>query len=197
MLNTKRIAAGFGLVAASSSSALAAGGHGDFSFTIEGFYIIDFVILVGLLFFLLKGPARKFIEGRHDRIKAELEAATRLREEAEARLRDLDAMVRGLESEIAVVREQFRQDGEREAARIQHETTSAVARLDGALAKQREQETAKLREALEHELVAAVLKSTEAKLKQKLDAKTQAAVANDFIEALEKVPSLDKIGHAA
>lgn len=196
MWSFNRIAAAIGLVLATSGTAAAAGG-GDFSFTIEGFYIIDFVILVALLVFLLKGPAKKFIENRHDRIKAELEAATRLREEAEARLRDLDALVAGLEAEIAVVREQFRQDGEREAARIQHETHGAVARVDAGLAKQREQETAKLREALENELVAAVLKSAETKLKLKLDAKTQAKVATDFIEALEKVPSLGNIGRAA
>ncbi len=193
----RTISLSLAIVGATAPAALAAGGHGDFSFAVEGWYIIDFVILVALLFFLLKGPAKRYLEGRHDRIKAELEAATRLREEAESRLRDIDAMMKGLEAEIAVVREQFRQDGEREAARIQQETRGACERLDAALARQREQEVAKLREQLETELVSSVLSAAEAKLKKKLDAKTHARVASDFIDALEKVPSLDGVGRAA
>ena len=98
------------IVAAASTSALAGGnGHG-FSFTVEGFYIIDFVIFVFLLWWLLKGPAKRFLEGRHDRIKAELETATRLKEEAEAKLAEVERMLGGLEREIATVREQFQAD---------------------------------------------------------------------------------------
>ncbi len=172
-----------------SPPALAAG-DGDFSFKIEGFYIIDFVILVALLGYLLKGPARKWLADRHDRIKAELEAATNLRIEAERRLAEVDALLSGLEAEVAQVREQFRQDGEREAARIAHEATVASERHEAGLGRQLEQEQAKVREQLERELVASVLKSTEEKLKTRLDGKAQTAVTTAFVSDLEKMPAL-------
>src|SRR5690606_37185148 len=55
-------------VIASASPALAAGGHG-FSFTVEGFYIIDFVILAVLLWAVTKGPIKKFFLKRHEDVK--------------------------------------------------------------------------------------------------------------------------------
>jgi len=167
-----------------------AAGSGDFSFTIEGFYIIDFVILVALLGYLLKGPARKWLADRHDRVKAELEAATNLRLEAERRLAEVDALLGGLEAEVAQIREQFRQDGEREAARIVHEASVAAERHEAGLGRQLEQEQAKVREQLERELVAAVLKSTEEKLQARLDSKAQTDITAGFVSDLEKMPAL-------
>jgi|GEM_PF-545790 len=193
MTRLKHLFSALGLVVVSGGLARAAGGHGGFTFALEGWYIVDFVILVALLWFLLKGPAKRFLEGRHDRIKAELEAATRLRQEAEARLAEVETLVKGIEAEIAVVREQFRQDGVREATRIMKETEATVERTEAGLKKQREQELAKLRETLSAELVASVLGAAESKLKKKLDAKTQARVTGDFIDALEKLPSLNEI----
>ncbi len=172
-----------------ASPALAAG-DGSFSLTIEGFYILDFVILVALLGYLLAKPARKWLAERHERVKAELEAAARLRAEAERRLAEVDALLSGLQAEIAAVREQFRQDGEREAARIAHEATLAAERHDAGLGRQLTQEQAKVREQLERELVSAVLKSTEDKLKARLDGKAQATVTASFVADLEKMPAL-------
>jgi F-type H+-transporting ATPase subunit b len=172
-----------------ASPALAAG-DGSFSFTIEGYYILDFVLLVALLGYLLAKPARKWLAERHERVKAELEAAARLRAEAERRLAEVDALLSGLKAEIEEVREQFRQDGEREAARIAHDATLAAERHDAGLSRQLEQEQAKVREHLERELVAAVLKSTEEKLKARLDGKAQATVTASFVADLEKMPAL-------
>jgi F-type H+-transporting ATPase subunit b len=172
-------------------SAFAAGGHG-FSFAIEGFYIIDFVIFVGLIWFFVKGPARKFLAERHERIKAELEAATRLRMLAEARLADLERMVSGVESEIAAIRSQFKADGEREQARILAEAEANADKLRQNAKKQLEQEMSKLREELEQELVRNVLDATEAKVKARLDAGSQKQLAATYVDQLEKLDKLDR-----
>jgi F0F1-type ATP synthase membrane subunit b/b' len=191
MMRALRHALPAALLSLASAPALAAGGHGDFTFTVEGFYILDFVILVALLWYLLAGPARRWLAERHDRVKAELEAATNLRLEAERRLAEVDALLSGLTAEVAAIREQFRQDGEREAARIAHEATVAAERHEAGLARQLGQEQAKVRETLERELVSAVLKSTEEKLKARLDGKAQANVTAAFLGNLENMPALD------
>jgi F-type H+-transporting ATPase subunit b len=174
-----------------ASPALAADTN-KFTFPIEGFYIIDFVIYVGLLWFFLAGPARKFLVNRHERIKAELETATRLREEAEKRLATLEAMVSGVESEIAAIREQFKADGEREQARILAEAEANAEKVRQNAKKQLEQEMAKLRETLEHELIRNVLEATEAKVKARLDAGTQKQLTANFVDSLEKIERLDR-----
>lgn len=178
-------------VSASPAALAAAGGHG-FSFTVEGFYIIDFVILVVLLWAVLKGPIKKYLMQRHDKVLFEMEAATRLRKEAEARLAELDRMMSGLEAEIGKVRDQFRADGEREKARILAEAEVGADKIRQNAKKTLEQEMAVLREQLEDELVKSVLESTEAKVRQRLDQATQKRLATSYVDSLEKLQSLGK-----
>lgn len=179
----------FLMVVGSASPALAAGG--GFSLSVEGFYIIDFVIYAGLLWFFVKGPARKFLADRYEKIKSELEAATKLREQAEARLAELNALLAQAEGEVAAIRQQFEADGQREKERIEAEAEVQLQKIQASAMKTLEQEMAKLREALEGELVAEVLERTEAKVRTKLDAAAQKKLATNYIEDLEKLERLE------
>jgi len=174
-----------------ASPALAAEAHG-FSFTIEGFYIIDFVIFAVLLWAVTKGPIKSFFLKRHEAVANEMQAATRLREEAEAKLRELDKVLSGLEGEIAHVREQFRADGEREKARILAQAEGDCDKIRENAKKALEQEMAKLREQLEAELVKSVMEGAEAKVRQRLDQATQKKLASGYVDALEKLERLDR-----
>ena len=189
----KRAAAGFAVLAlASASPALAASEAHGFSFRVEGFYILDFVIMVGLLWWLLKGPIKKFFLKRHESVAYEMETATRLRQEAEKKLAELDQMMAGLEKEIAQVRESFRADGEREKARILAEAEVNAEKIRQNAKKTLEQEMAKLREQLELEMVKAVMEGAEAKVRQKLDQATQKRLASGYVDALEKLERLEQ-----
>jgi len=174
-----------------ASPALAAEGHG-FSFTVEGFYIIDFVILIVLLWAVTKGPIKTFFLKRHNAIADEMAAATCLREAAEAKLAELDKVLSGLEGEIAQVREQFRADGEREKARIIAQAATDSDKIRDNAKKSLEQEMAKLREQLESELVKSVMEGAEAKVRQRLDQATQKKLASGYVDALEKLERLDR-----
>lgn len=189
---SKRAAGAVGLTVGTmmASPALAAGG--GFSLTVEGFYIIDFIIYVWLLWFFLKGPAKSFLVNRYEKIKAELEAATRLREAAEARLSELDKLVSQVETEVGTIRKQFEADGEREKERIQREAETQVEKIQQSARKTLEQEMAKLREQLEHELVAQVLEATETKVRAKLDPAAQKRLATSYVDDLEKLERLDR-----
>jgi len=189
---SKRVAGALGLTIGTmmTSPALAAGG--GWSLTVEGFYIIDFIIYVGLLWFFLKGPAKSFLVNRYEKVKAELEAATRLREAAEARLAELDKLVSQVETEVGTIKQQFQADGEREKERILHEAEAQVDKIQQNARKTLEQEMAKLREQLEHELVAQVLEATEAKVRAKLDPAAQKRLATSYVDDLEKLERLDR-----
>ena len=181
---------GLGLVAW-PSAALAADHSGKFEFSVHGFYIIDFVVFIGLFIWLAKGPAKRFLQTRHDRIKAELEAAQRVKAEADRRLAEVETLVGTLESEIARIRESFKADGEHDRARILAEANAGAEKLAHAADKQIDQETASVRDQLARELVKAVLAATEEKVKAQLTADTQKQLAANYIDSLEQLTSID------
>ncbi|MCC6528069.1 MAG: ATP synthase F0 subunit B [Polyangiaceae bacterium] len=183
-------------LAALPTTALAAG-DGSWSFKIEGLYIIDFVIFVGLLVWLVRGPARKFIRARYERMTSEMQAASRLKAEADAKLAEVERLFAALSQDIQTIREQFKADGERERARILAETEAQAAKLRAGVEKQIEQETAALKETLSNELVTAVLTATEAKVKAKVDQATHKSLTGAYIDNLEKLDKLATLEKAA
>lgn len=178
----------------SATPALAEGG---FSFAVEGLYIIDFLILVGLIWAMTKGPLRKFFRARHDAIASEMEAATRLREQAEARLAELDQALSGLEAEIGEIRTKFQEDGEREKARIIAQAEAEAARIQANTTKSLEQEAAKLRQELEKELIDTVMADTEAKVRAQINPMSQNKLTKAYLNTLTQLESLDGTERAA
>ena len=63
-----------------------------------------FLVMVGLLYWFMRSPAKTFLSTRHEAAKREMTEATALREEAEARLAKYDSLLKGLEDEIASIR---------------------------------------------------------------------------------------------
>ncbi len=184
-----------GLVAV-PATALAAG-DGSWSFRVEGFYLIDFAIFIALLVYLVRGPARKFIRARYERVTAEMEAASRMKAEADAKLAEIEKLFAALEREVTTIRDQFKADGERERDRIVAETEAQADKMRQSVGKQFEQETAVLKEKLSHELVQAVLTATEAKVRARVDQATHKALAGAYIANLEKLDKLESLDKAA
>jgi len=185
------VLSGAGVTLASSVALAADGGHGEFGLA-EGFYILNFVVLLLVLYFWALPRAKDFLVKRHDQAAAELVEAGRLKAEADAKLADYKRLMDGLEAEVAKIRDEFRADGERERARILAEAQESAERMRLAAKRQIQQETAKLRAELEQEVVAEVLASTEAKVKAQLNASTQREMANDYIAGLEGLEQLDQ-----
>jgi F-type H+-transporting ATPase subunit b len=180
------------LVASAKVALAAEGGHGGFSFSVEGFYIIDFVIMAVILWAATKGPIKKFFLKRHQEVANEMEAATRLRKEAEVKLAELEKMFSGFEAEVTQIRSQFKSDGERERARILAQADTDAEKIRDNAKKTIEQEMAKLREQLEAELIDSVLQGAEARVRQRLDQMTQKRLASGYVDDLEKLERLEK-----
>ncbi|PIE18828.1 MAG: hypothetical protein CSA66_03680 [Proteobacteria bacterium] len=177
-------------VALTPSMAMAAGG--GFRFEVEGWYIIDFVIFVGLMWLFVRGPARKFLAARYERVKTEMEQASRLKAEAEAKLAEYDRLMAGLDAEIAEIREQFKKDGERERDRIIAEAQAASERARVLAERQLTQQTAKLKGELAAEMIAQVLADAEKQISAKMTGATQRQLFNAYIKDLDKLEDLDQ-----
>jgi len=164
--------------------ALAEGGHG-FVLNEHGFYILDFAVLVFILWYFGKGPARTYLETRHDAVKEEMAAAMALKAEAEERLQRYESLLAGLEAEIADIREQFKQDGENERQRIIEEAEALTARIQKDATNQLTLEGAKLRDALESALTERAIALADDKIKEGMSANVQRSLVDQFIGELE------------
>ena len=173
------------------SVAMAAGDNHGFIFEQHGFYIIDFVIFVGLLWYFVRGPARKFLEKRHQAVKEEMEEATRIKGEAEERLARYEKLLSGLEGEVAKMRDEFKADGRRERERIMNDALKAAQKIKKDAEVRLSQEINQVRADLESEVAKRALEIAEEKIKQRVGAEQQRELVKDYVGDIEKLQDLD------
>lgn len=107
------------------------GGHGD---EIGGpnatlWKTANFILLIGIAYYLLRGKVAPFFEERNRAIAREMNAAAEREAEAQARLKAVEEKISGLETEIAQLREHSREEMERDRERVEAETAQAIARI--------------------------------------------------------------------
>ena len=90
---------------------------------------VNFAILFGLLYWLLRKPARKYFASRSAQIREGIDEANKAREEAEERAAEMERRLGNLEQEIEKLRENARQEMAAEDARLQAETERSMARM--------------------------------------------------------------------
>ena len=82
------------------------------------FKVMNFVILVVLLYKLLAKRVKEFFLNRSSAIEKEIEEAERLNKEAEEKQEKIDSKLRNIEKEIDRIIEEFREDGLKEKEKI-------------------------------------------------------------------------------
>lgn len=170
-----------------ASPALAAG----FEFQVHGFYIIDVVILLALAGAFLKGPARAFLENRHETARQEMDEAMSVKTDSEARLQKYEGALANLATEVTELNESFTQDGEREATRITQEGEEAAEKLRRDAAETLSREGTQLKNDIERSVATEALARAETMIQSRLDAQTHKALIETFITDLE---SRDELG---
>lgn len=79
---------------------------------------VNFILLFGLLAFLLARPIRAFLAARAAQAKAEMEEAESSRREAEQKLADIGERLRRLDEEVSRLKGKGEAEGRAEAERI-------------------------------------------------------------------------------
>lgn len=168
----------------SPATALAAEGHG-FVLSEHGFYILDFLVLIGLLVWFAKKPMKAWLEERAKQIQKEIDEARRMREAAEAKLREYEQKLSALEAEQKKILDAFVEAGEREKQRIVSEAESAANKMLADAERRIEQEAKRLQEALEHEAVDLAVGMSETVIRKRLEPTVQQRMVTDYIAGLE------------
>lgn len=99
---------------------------------------VNFLLLVGLLFYLLNKPFRNFLRRRQEGVKEALEAAQRARDEAEDRYQEAEKKLKQAKKEMQELKRMLVEQGEvekqkiltnakLEAEKIRHDTELAAA----------------------------------------------------------------------
>lgn len=174
-------------LAMSPSVALA----GGFKLEEHGYYIIDFLILFGVLYFFVRKPAREFLEKRHDAVAEEIKEASSLKKSAEERLGKYTKMLGDLDGEAKRLREEFVADGHRESARIAKEGASAAAKLAADAEVRLGQQGRMLTKEIEGEVALRAVELAEQKVQAKLTPAVQRALVDSYIADLEKLERLE------
>jgi F-type H+-transporting ATPase subunit b len=123
---------------------------------------------------------------RRAAVESELNEAQRLRAAAEAVHREYTERLGKLDEEIAAMRREFKESGERERARIEAEATEKAERMrrEGDFAIQ--QELKQLRADLLREAVEAAAESAEKAVRGATTPADQTRLADEYVANLEK-----------
>jgi F-type H+-transporting ATPase subunit b len=90
----------------------------------------NFLLLAGLLGYLIKKHGGPFLAARSEQIRQSLEAGEKAKAEAEARAAAVQAKIANLDREIAEFRTSALADLEREAERIRQKTETELSRVE-------------------------------------------------------------------
>lgn len=134
--------------------ALASGGQcapDEFCFAIQGYYIINFVVFVAILFFAGKKTLADGLQKRYEEVAKEIESAQAAKAAAEEKYEAYRRRVERLEEENATLLAEVRAGTETEVQQILAEARAASEHLQAEVSLRVSQENKRLREALHRE----------------------------------------------
>ncbi len=151
-----------------------------------GFALINFGIFLAIMYKLAAKPLKDFVSNRHLSIRKDLDEASRLHAEAQAKLTQYSARISGIDAEIDALLAQIKQEAEAEKASLIASAEAQAKRLKEDATRQVDAEIDAARRELRRVVVEAATKAAAAMLTGKLTADDQKRIADSYIAELEK-----------
>lgn len=134
------------------------------------FQLINFALLLGALFFLLRKPAKAFFAARRASLEHAMTEASRARQAVEERARAIEARMAALDREIKSIKDDILSTAELEKKVIVERATALAARAKADIAVIADQELKKAREDLKRHAIDLALQAARDELSRSLDA---------------------------
>lgn len=179
------LAAGFLLVAfAGAASASSAGGEtvAKSWLNTDTWRVMNFVVLMGLLGFVLRKPVSEALNGRIDSIREELDSLEKEKDAAEKRLAEYEDKIGLLEEEAAKIIRQYTEQGESAKARILQAAAASAEKLEEQAKKNIEQEFKNAKKQLQAEIMEKALENAEELIKKSIKAEDQERLVDEYLE---------------
>jgi F-type H+-transporting ATPase subunit b len=167
------------------TSAYASGGGGShegpswFDFT---WRTLNFLILAGVLYWLLAKKIRDFLAGRREGIRNAIAQAETNREEAEKRFREYDAKLSKATGEIEEITRMIRNQGMAEKERIIADARKAAAKMKEDTQARMEQEFSKASRELRLEVVRLSTQMAGELIRKNINVNDNEALVKEYIE---------------
>jgi F-type H+-transporting ATPase subunit b len=147
--------------------------------------VLNFLILAGLLGWLVVKQGGPLLANRSKDITEGLAAGEKAKAEADKRAAEVQAKLGNLEKEISVLRTEAREEREREADRIRRETQTEIARIH-VQAEQEVESAGKLaRLEVQRAAVSLAIDLAETKIRARMSPDEQAALLQGFLKDLQ------------
>jgi F-type H+-transporting ATPase subunit b len=144
--------------------------------------IFNFAVVVVILMWKVRPAIRRSVAKRHDTIKAALEEASLLREQARAKLEEYTNQLARAEKEIEQMVTDIRQGAEAEKQRILADAEAQARALERDAEQRIAAEIERARADLEREVVAAAVAVAERLIREQATKSDHTQLVDDFIQ---------------
>ena len=151
-----------------------------------GFALINFAVFAAIMYRLAAKPLADYTANRHATIRKDLDEATALHHQADAKLKEYGAKIAGLDAEIDALVAAVRSDAAEDKARIIAEAEQQAIRLRQEAEVQIQVELRRMRSALKVEAVNAAIAAAEQILAASATAQDQQRLVERFVSELDK-----------
>ncbi len=156
----------------------------DFMREAEFWVLVAFVLAIALLVYKVGAPILAMLDARAAKIKAELDEASRLREEAQSRLAEFQRKQRDAAKEVAGIAALARAEAERAAAQGARDLEAAIERRKRVALEKIALAEAKATAELRNRAVDVAVAALGAMLAHDLDATRRSTLIDEAIAAL-------------
>jgi len=176
------------LVAAAAYASGGGEGGGKEKWIEFGWKSVNFIILVGLLYWLLAGKLKEFFVDRGKNIRKALEDAIAAKEEAEKKFKEYELRLEKANEEIAKISEMIKAQGEAEKQKIIEDARKTAEKMKEDTQARMEQEFKKAGSQLRAEAALLSVQMAEELLKKNLSAKDHETMVRDYLDKVVKKP---------
>jgi len=149
------------------------------------FHAINFLLLVGLLTYLLRDKIRDALANRAAHVKREIDDSNQARKDAAQRFEELEARLDGFESELEKMKEDAVVEADKEHNSILARAEEDAARIAESAQRSIRDETDRARQALRHEVAQLSVDLAREKLSAEVTSEDQQRLAGDFIDTVQ------------
>ena len=147
----------------------------------DWFRVINFVVLAGILFFVLRKPVAEALGSRIEGIRAQLADLEAQKEDAEKKLSAYNEKLSQLEKEAEKIVSDYIQQGNEAKARIMQEAEAAAEKLQSQARRNIEHEFERAKQQLQQEVLENSLVKAEEIIKGKITAKDQNRLVDEYL----------------
>ena len=149
-------------------------------------HAVNFVLMMGILFYITRTPISDFLKMRAGRIRKELDDATQAQAEARARFEQLEARLNNFEQELNALKAEGLADAEGEARLLAERTEQDIQQIKANAERTIREEVRKAKVALQAQAVELAVNIAEEQIRGQMTPSDSDRLAQAFLGAVSK-----------